>query len=79
MSTKSHRVVTPEGTFRMRRGVLVRVPDEWIGRTVAPQTIARRQSKQPRRGRARPATRMRVTSEHDQDLHLRRGGKQRPP
>ena len=69
------RIITPEGTFRLRRGTLVRIPDEWVGKTSSQQTIRHRQSKQPRRGRPRPLERMAVTSEHDVDLYLRRTGK----
>ena len=50
-------IVTPDGTFRWRRGKLVRIPDEWVGKTVSKKTINKRQSKLVRRGRARPATR----------------------
>lgn len=71
------KIVTPEGTFRVRRGTLVRVPDAWVGRVPSAQTIAKRPSKQPRRGLPRPTTRMAVTGEHDVDLHLRRSGKGR--
>lgn len=34
------------GSFRFRRGKLVEIPREWVGRTVTPQTISRRPSKQ---------------------------------
>lgn len=62
--------------FRMRRGSMVRVPTAWIGCVTSHQTINARQSKMPRRGRPRPKTRMKVHSEDDQDLYLRRGGKE---
>ena len=31
--------------YRIRRGVLVLIPDEWVGKTVHPQTIRKRKSK----------------------------------
>jgi hypothetical protein len=39
------RIDTPDGSFRKRRGKLVRIPDEWVGKTVDPQTIRKRKSK----------------------------------
>ncbi len=32
--------------YRMRRGVLVEIPEEWVGKTVSKQTINQRPSKQ---------------------------------
>lgn len=32
--------------YRMRRGVLVEIPEEWVGKTVAKRTISQRPSKQ---------------------------------
>ena len=32
--------------YRMRRGELVLIPDQWIGNTTHPQKIRKRQSKQ---------------------------------
>lgn len=31
--------------YRMRRGKLVKIPEEWVGKTVHPQTIRKRKSK----------------------------------
>ena len=31
--------------YRKRRGVLVEIPEEWVGKTVEPQTIRKRKSK----------------------------------
>lgn len=36
--------------YRVRRGELVQIPDEWVGHTVHPQTIRKRPSKK-RQGR----------------------------
>ena len=33
---------------RERRGKLVEIPDEWFGKVTYPQTIRKRESKQPR-------------------------------
>ena len=33
--------------YRMRRGQLVEIPEEWVGKTVAKRTINHRPSKQP--------------------------------
>ena len=48
----SKRIVKDDGVYRMRRGKLVRIPDEWVGQTVHPQTIRKRASKQTRQKRA---------------------------
>lgn len=47
------RIDTEEGSFRMRRGKLVRIPDEWVGNVTHPQTIRKRASKQPDTGERR--------------------------
>lgn len=31
--------------FRYRRGILVKIPDEWVGKTTYKQTIRKRKSK----------------------------------
>lgn len=31
--------------FRLRRGILIQIPEGWVGRITTPQTIARRKSK----------------------------------
>lgn len=36
-----------DGFYRMRRGKLVKVPDEWVGKTTHKQTIRKRLSKKP--------------------------------
>lgn len=36
-------------SFRWRRGQLVEIPPEWVGQTVHPQQIRKRQSKLPRK------------------------------
>ena len=42
----SKRRIELDGKFyRMRRGELVRIPDEWVGNTVHPQSIRKRPSK----------------------------------
>jgi hypothetical protein len=33
--------------YRMRRGVLVEIPEEWVGKTTHKQTIRKRPSKLP--------------------------------
>lgn len=35
--------------FRMRRGKLVEIPPEWVGQVTHPQTMRKRDSKQPKR------------------------------
>lgn len=37
--------------YRVRRGMLVEIPPEWVGRTVYPQTIRKRPSKRPAKQR----------------------------
>ena len=37
--------------YRRRRGVLVEIPAQWVGRTVTSQTIAKRPSKAPHKRR----------------------------
>ena len=65
-------IQTPNGSFRWRRGVLVRIPDEWRGKGAVgwPECqINKRQSKQVRRGRAKSPERLhqKITCEEDQD------------
>jgi len=36
-------------TFRERRGVLVEIPEKWVGQTLTPQTKRKRQSKMTRK------------------------------
>ena len=31
--------------YRMRRGVLVEIPEDWVGKTVHPETVLKRPSK----------------------------------
>ena len=31
--------------YRMRRGVLVEIPEEWVGQVTHPQTVRKRKSK----------------------------------
>lgn len=38
--------VLGEVTFRMRRGQLVRIPDEWLGKVTRPQTIRKRKNRE---------------------------------
>lgn len=38
-------IKTEDGTFRYRRGKLVRIPDAWVGRKTDRQTIRKRRSK----------------------------------
>lgn len=40
------RVEIQGSVYRWRRGKLVKIPDEWVGKTVHQQTIRKRQSKQ---------------------------------
>ena len=37
--------------YRRRRGKLIRIPDEWLGKVPDPQTIRKRQSKMTRKRR----------------------------
>ncbi len=37
--------VLGEVTFRMRRGQLVSIPDEWLGKVTRPQTIRKRKNR----------------------------------
>lgn len=61
---------------RMRRGKLVRIPDNWFGKFPTKKTISMRQSKLVRRGRPKPTERLvKVTNEDDVDKHLRRTSK----
>ena len=61
--------------YRVRRGELVRIPDQWAWRHTTPKTIRQRTSKLVRRGRPKPTERMKVTCEDDVDNHLRRTSK----
>lgn len=44
-------IKTDEGYFRIRRGKMVRIPDEWLLHVTHPQTINKRPSKQTRKQR----------------------------
>ena len=41
----SKRIQIGNSFYRMRRGKLVQIPEEWVGQTVYPQTIRKRKSK----------------------------------
>lgn len=43
------RIQIDDQFFRIRRGVLVEIPKQWIGHTLTPQTKRKRQSKQIRK------------------------------
>ena len=44
------KVIWKDGKpHRRRRGKLVEIPEEWLGKVPHPQTIRKRQSKQPRK------------------------------
>jgi len=45
----SKLIETEEGYFRVRRGKLVRIPDEWVGNLPYSMTIRKRQSKKVRK------------------------------
>lgn len=42
----SKRIEIDGKFYRKRRGVLVEIPEEWVGQTVHPQTMRKRKSKQ---------------------------------
>ena len=42
------QIVDADGKhYRMRRGKLVEIPPEWVGKTLHPQTKRKRSSRQP--------------------------------
>lgn len=43
------RIDIGEKSFRLRRGVLVEIPEKWIGKTISEQTKRKRQSKETRK------------------------------
>ena len=47
------RMVRDGKVYRMRRGELVEIPPEWVGQTVAQQTIRKRPSKSLHKHRKR--------------------------
>ena len=50
------KVIERDGRhYRIRRGVVVEIPPEWVGVVTHPQTIAKRASKQPPGQRKPPA------------------------
>lgn len=49
-------IKTDDGYFRIRRGKLVRIPDEWLLNVTHPQTINKRLSKQTRKQRLKRDT-----------------------
>ena len=50
MRKQAKRRVTKH--FRMRRGKLVEIPEEWVGRTLKPQVKRHRLAKHPRKMRS---------------------------
>ena len=48
IDTDGEEEVVKEKHFRKRRGKMVRIPDEWVGQTLHPQTKRKRHSKQSR-------------------------------
>lgn len=45
----SKRIEIDDRFFRARRGMLVEIPKEWVGKTLAGQTKSKRQSKETRK------------------------------
>lgn len=41
----SKRIEIDGKFYRMRRGVLVEIPPEWVGKTVHPQTLRKRKKR----------------------------------
>jgi hypothetical protein len=39
------RILIGNEFYRVRRGVLVKIPDEWLGKTTHPQTIRKRKER----------------------------------
>lgn len=39
------KIICDDGVYRIRRGKLVKVPDEWVGRITTNETIRQRKSK----------------------------------
>lgn len=66
-----------DGVYRVRWGALVCISGHWVGGHTTPKTIRQRSSKLARRGRPKPAERMKVTREDDVDNHLRFASKRR--
>jgi len=42
---KKHRIKIGDHYYRVREGVLIRIPEKWLGKVTHPQTIRKRQSK----------------------------------
>lgn len=55
----------PTPVYRKRRGKVVRVPDEWVGKVTSRQTINARPSKQPPRQRKAPAETRKAATERE--------------
>lgn len=49
----SKLVKQDDGYYRMRRGTLVRIPDEWVGKIVHSQTIRKRKDENVRGNKTR--------------------------
>lgn len=54
---------------RLRRGKWVEIPTEWVGKTIHPQTIRKRQSKQVRKIRMNPDVFRRKRMRDRRDFH----------
>jgi len=49
----SQRIEIDGKYYRKRRGVIVQIPDEWVGQITCPQTIRKRPSKMTHKTRLR--------------------------
>lgn len=49
--------------YRWRRGKLVQIPDEWVGKTLHPQTKRKRPSKQTGKHKNKKLTKLRYGNE----------------
>ena len=73
------RVMIDGKYFRKRRGVLVEIPEEWVGKVTDPQTIRKRQSKLTRKsknqgnGKAWKNPKRDLGHGHDKYLSYKRG------
>lgn len=41
----SNKIIREDGVYRIRRGKLVKIPDEWVGQITTSETIRQRKSK----------------------------------
>ena len=75
----SKRIEKDGKFYRMRRGKLVEIPEEWVGKVTTPQTIAKRPSKMTNKARMKNKEAEVLTrqGDHGKDSDYSRAGRKK--